>query len=62
MIRYIFFILFIGLSFTTKAQKTTQLSDSTEIKAVLSKVSTTPIRAIDTDKSLKYMVGLLYLK
>lgn len=57
MIRYILFLLFIGLSFTTKAQKTTQSSDSTENKVVLKKVSTTPV--MDTDESLKYMGSLL---
>lgn len=59
MIRYILFLLFIGLSFTTKAQKTTQSSDSTENKVVLKKISTTPTPVMDTDESLKYMGGLL---
>lgn len=62
MMRFFFFLLFIGIGFASKAQKLIQPQDTTEIIATPKKQIAVKEPIMDTDESLKYMGGLLFFE
>tara|TARA_R110002049_G_scaffold251627_5_gene426037 strand:+ start:11572 stop:11865 length:294 start_codon:yes stop_codon:yes gene_type:complete len=62
MIRFLFFLLFIGTGLSSKAQKPASAKDTSAVKTITKSKATASTPIMDTDESLKYMGSMLFFE